>query len=170
MLKIIPEYFFGFDDDRLETIIGNLLKKRSASLATAESCTDGYIAHLITSVPGSSDYYKGGVIAYSNEIKENELGVRKESLARHGAVSEEVVTEMADGVRRKYNAHYAVATSGIAGPGGGTPEKPVGTTWIAIASPGKTIAYRYLFGEGRDRNIRRTALQAMNLLRKELLL
>ena len=169
LLKIIPEYFFGFDDDKLEVIVGDLLKRRSASLATAESCTGGYIAHLITSVPGSSNYYKGSVIAYSNKIKESELGVLRESLINFGAVSEQVVREMAEGVRKKFNTTFAIATSGIAGPDGGTPEKPVGTTWIAIATPEKTIAHKYLFGEGRDRNIRKTALQALNLLRKELL-
>jgi nicotinamide-nucleotide amidase len=169
LLKIIPEYFYGFDDDKLEIIIGDLLIKKSAKLATAESCTGGYIAHLITNVPGSSRYYKGSIIAYSNEIKENELGVSRESLIKYGAVSEEVVTQMANGVRKKFNTDYAIATSGIAGPDGGTLEKPVGITWIAIATPEKTVALKYLFGEGRDRNIRKTALQAMNLLRKELL-
>ena len=169
LLKIIPEYFYGFDDDKLEIIIGYLLKKKSATLATAESCTGGYIAHLITSVSGSSKYYKGSVIAYSNEIKENELGVSRESLIEYGAVSEEVVKEMAEGIRKKFGVDYALATSGIAGPDGGTSEKPVGSTWIAIVTPEKTIASQYLFGEGRDRNIRRTALQALNILRKELL-
>lgn len=168
LLKIIPEYFFGFDDDALEVIVGELLRKRSATVATAESCTGGYIAHLITGVPGSSGYYKGSIVAYSNEIKENELGVKREDLARHGAVSEEVVTAMANGVRERFRTDYAMATSGIAGPDGGTPEKPVGTTWIAIATPERTVAYKYLFGEGRDRNIRKTALQALNLLRKEM--
>jgi nicotinamide-nucleotide amidase len=169
LLKIIPEYIYGFDNDKLEVIIGDLLQKTSATLATAESCTGGYIAHLITSVPGSSRYYKGSIIAYANEIKENELGVRREILIKFGAVSKEVVKEMANGIRKKFSTDYAVATSGIAGPDGGTPEKPVGTTWIAIATPEKTVAYRYLFGEERKRNIRKTALQALNLLRKQLL-
>jgi nicotinamide-nucleotide amidase len=168
LLKFIPEYFYGFDDDKLEIIIGDLLHKKSATLASAESCTGGYIAHLITSIPGSSKYYKGGIIAYSNEIKENELGVSRESLVKFGAVSEEVVTEMANRIRKKFNTDYAIATSGIAGPDGGTPEKPVGTTWIAIVTPDKTVAFRYLFGEERERNIRKTALQALNLLRKEI--
>jgi nicotinamide-nucleotide amidase len=170
LLKIIPEYFYGFDNDKLEVIIGELLEKKSATLATAESCTGGYIAHLITSVPGSSNYYKGSIIAYSNEVKENELGVQHETLVKFGAVSEEVVKEMADGIRKKFNTDYAIATSGIAGPEGGTTEKPVGTTWIAIANPLRTVAYRYLFGEERERNIRKTALQALNLLRKDLVL
>ena len=168
--KLIPEYIYGFDNDKLEVIIGDLLQRKSATLSTAESCTGGYIAHLVTSVPGSSRYYKGSIIAYSNEVKENELGVKLETLLKYGAVSEEVVIEMADGIRKKFSTDYAIATSGIAGPDGGTQEKPVGTTWIAIAAPEKTIAYRYLFGEERERNIRKTALQALNLLRKELLL
>jgi nicotinamide-nucleotide amidase len=167
--KLIPEYIYGFDDDKLEGIIGELLQKKSSSLSTAESCTGGYIAHLITSIAGSSKYYKGSIIAYANEIKEMELGVKPETLLKFGAVSEEVVKEMANGIRKKFNTDYAIATSGIAGPDGGTLEKQVGTTWIAIASPVRTVAYHYLFGEERERNIRKTALQAMNLLRKELL-
>jgi nicotinamide-nucleotide amidase len=167
--KIIPELIFGYDDDKLEIIVGELLMKLSATLATAESCTGGYIAHLITSVSGSSGYFKGSIIAYSNEIKEAELGVRHKSLAEHGAVSEEVVIEMAEGIRKKFGTDYAIATSGIAGPDGGTPEKPVGTTWIAIATPGKTVAQKFIFGEDRGRNIRRTTLTALNMLRKELL-
>jgi len=170
LLKIIPEYFYGFDNDKLEAIIGELLLKNSASLATAESCTGGYIAHMITSVPGSSRYYKGSIIAYANEVKENELGVEHQTLMKYGAVSEEVVKEMAAGIRKKFSTDYAIATSGIAGPDGGTLEKPVGTTWISIATPEKTVAYRFLFGEERERNIRKTALQALNLLRKELVL
>jgi nicotinamide-nucleotide amidase len=168
LLKIIPEYFYGFDNEKLEVITGELLRKKSVTLATAESCTGGYIAHLITSVPGSSKYYKGSIIAYSNDIKENELEVERESLIEFGAVSEEVVKEMATGIHKKFDVDYAIATSGIAGPDGGTPGKPVGTTWIAIATPVKTVAYHYLFGEDRERNIRKTALQALNLLRKEI--
>jgi nicotinamide-nucleotide amidase len=170
LLLIIPEYIYGFDNEKLEVIIGQLLHKKSASLATAESCTGGYIAHLITSVTGSSMYYKGSIVAYANEVKENELGVKHETLMKFGAVSEEVVKAMANGIRKRFNTDYSIATSGIAGPDGGTPEKPVGTTWIAIATPEKTVAYRYLFGEERERNIRKTALQALNLLRKEILL
>ena len=170
LIKIIPEYFYGLDNDKLEAIIGELLLRKSATLATAESCTGGYIAHLITSVPGSSGYYKGSIIAYANDVKENELGVKHESLLKYGAVSEEVVKEMANGIRKKFRVDYSIATSGIAGPDGGTSEKPVGTTWIAIATPEKTVAYNYFFGEERERNIRKTALQALNLLRKELVI
>jgi len=167
--KIIPEYIYGFDDESLEEIVGGLLTAMGSTLATAESCTGGYIAHLITSIPGSSGYFKGSVVAYSNEVKENELDVNPESLLKFGAVSEPVVREMATNIRRRFNVDFAIATSGIAGPAGGTAEKPVGTVWIAIATPTKVIAGKYLFGENRERNIRRTALQALNLLRKAII-
>ena len=166
---LIPEYIFGYDDDTLEAIIGKILKKKHATLATAESCTGGYIAHLVTSVPGSSAWFKGSVVAYSNEIKENILGVNPASIKAYGAVSKQVVTEMAISLQARFNAGYVIATSGIAGPDGGTPEKPVGTTWIAIATPGEVFAMQFLFGDSRDRNIRRTTLQAMNMLRKKLM-
>jgi nicotinamide-nucleotide amidase len=168
-LKIlIADYLFGYDEDTLEGIIGKLLKDRNATLATAESCTGGYIAHLITSIPGSSSWYKGSIVAYANEIKRNLLGVPEQDIEKFGAVSLEVVTSMAKSVRNMFGVDYAIATSGIAGPDGGTPEKPVGTTWIAIATPNEITATCYTFGDSRDRNIRRTALQALNLLRKKL--
>jgi nicotinamide-nucleotide amidase len=165
---LIPKYIFGQDSDKLEEIIGKLLTSNGKTLATAESCTGGYISHLITSVPGSSNYFKGSVVAYSNEIKEKELDVEPDSLNQYGAVSEKVVSEMASGIRKRFNTDFAIATSGIAGPDGGTDEKPVGTTWIAIATPDGVTASLFLFGENRERNIRKTALQALNMLRKEL--
>ncbi len=165
---LIPEYIFGYDDDLLEDICGKLLKKKNFTMATAESCTGGLIAHLITSIQGSSEYFKGSVVAYSNEIKQLELGVKSQSLNKFGAVSEDVVKEMATGIQNKYKTDFAIATSGIAGPGGATPDKQVGTTWIAIASPKKVIAEKFLFGDNRERNIRRTAITALNLLRKEI--
>lgn len=169
LLPLIPKYFYGYNNDQLYEIIGELLRDKKQSLSTAESCTGGYIAHLITSVAGSSDYFKGSVVAYANEIKQQLLGVKEKSLIDFGAVSELVVKEMAEGVRQKFTTDYAIATSGVAGPGGGTEEKPVGTTWIAIATPNKTITQHFLFGEHRERNIRKTALTALNMLRKELL-
>ena len=169
LLTIIPDYFFGFDNDQLSEIVGELLRKKGQSVSTAESCTGGYIAHLITSIAGSSDYFRGSVVAYANEIKQQELDVKKKSLIDFGAVSEAVVKQMAEGARKKFQTDFAIATSGIAGPGGGTEEKPVGTTWIAISTPEKTIAQHYLFGEHRERNIRKTALTALKMLRKELL-
>jgi len=167
--KIIPGAIFGYDEDELHVITGKLLRDKNQTISTAESCTGGYIAHLITSVAGSSDYFKGSVVAYANEIKQHVLGVKEKSLIDFGAVSEAVVKEMAEGVRQKFNTGYAIATSGIAGPGGGTKEKPVGTTWIAVATPDKTIARHFLFGEHRERNIRKTALTALNMLRKEII-
>lgn len=167
--EIIPDLIFGYDDDTLEKVTGDLLKKNNLSLSTAESCTGGYIAHLITSVPGSSDYYQGSVVSYSNTIKENFLYVKKQILTDYGAVSEPVVIQMAKSVREQFKTEYSVATSGVAGPDGGSEEKPVGTTWIAIAGPRKLIARKFLFGEHRGRNIRKTALQALNMLRNEII-
>ena len=164
----IPELIFGYDDDTLEKIIGSYLKNKNQTVSTAESCTGGYVAHLITGVAGSSDYYKGSVIAYSNEIKEKLLGVKHESLENYGAVSEEVVKQMAVGAQKKLQTDFALATSGIAGPDGGTKEKPVGTVWIACATPEKVITEKFLFGEHRGRNIRKSALAALNMLRLEL--
>ncbi|MCB0804277.1 MAG: competence/damage-inducible protein A [Bacteroidales bacterium] len=164
--KYIPGEIIGPEDEKLEMVIGNLLRERGQTLCTAESCTGGTIAHLITSVAGSSDYFKGAVVAYANEIKQNLLDVKEKDLINHGAVSSQVVRQMAEGARQKFGTDYAIATSGIAGPGGGTDEKPVGTIWIAIATPGETLVKHYQFGDDRHRNITRTALTALNLMRK----
>jgi len=168
MEALIPQYIYGYDEETLEEIIGKLLLEKKATLATAESCTGGYIAHLVTSVPGSSGYFRGSVVAYSNDIKEHTLGVLPESLSKYGAVSETVVAEMAIGAQTRLEADYVIAVSGIAGPEGGTAEKPVGTTWIAIATPDSVVTRHVLLGDHRERNIRRAALQALNMLRKEL--
>jgi nicotinamide-nucleotide amidase len=167
--KIIPDFIFGYNDDTMELVVGMLLRKLKMTVSTAESCTGGYIAHLITEVPGSSDYFIGSVVAYANKIKKDELGVKAESLERYGAVSEAVVCEMAEGIRKKFRTDFSVATSGIAGPDGGTKEKPVGTTWIAVATPEKVVSQKFLFGEHRGRNIQKAALAALNMLRMELL-
>ena len=166
--KLIPKFIYGYDLEKLEEIIGKLLLARKATLSTAESCTGGYIAHLITSVPGSSGYFAGSVVSYSNLIKEQELGVSKKDLLEFGAVSQQVVEQMALGIKKKYKTDYAIATSGIAGPTGGTPEKPVGTVWIAIASPKGAVSRKLLLGQDRKRNIVMTAFAALNKLRKEL--
>ncbi|MCD4697561.1 MAG: competence/damage-inducible protein A [Bacteroidales bacterium] len=166
--KILKDDIFGYDENTLEKVVGKLLNEKSLTLSTAESCTGGSIAQLITSVPGSSEYFKGGIVAYSNEVKQTLLGVKEQSLMDFGAVSETVAKQMAEGVREKLNSDYAIATTGVAGPGGGTGEKPVGTTWIAIASSSATIAKRYQMGDQRERNIQRTALTALNMLRKKL--
>lgn len=165
----VPDNVYGYDDETLELVTGRLLKERGATLATAESCTGGTIASMVTAIPGSSAWFRGSVVAYHNDIKVKALGVKPETLAMHGAVSREVVTEMALGARALFGVDYAVATSGIAGPDGGTGQKPVGTTWIAIAGPAGVTAEHHLFGNDRGRNIRRTSLQALNLLRKKIL-
>ncbi len=167
--KIIPELIFGFDDETLEMVVGRLLKERKLLIATAESCTGGYIAHLITSIPGSSDYFMGATVSYANKVKVIELEVEANDIEVCGAVSEVVVSQMALGARQKFGTDFALAVSGIAGPGGGTREKPVGTTWIALATPDKVITKKFLFGEHRGRNIRKAALAALNMLRLELL-
>jgi len=163
--QIIPNHIFGYDDIELETVIGQLLKERNKSLSTAESCTGGAIAALITSVAGSSAYYNGSVITYSNQLKNEQLNVSNLILENQGAVSQEVVEKMAQSVREKLKTTYSIAVSGIAGPGGGSDEKPVGTTWIAIASEDKVISKLFLFGEHRGRNITRASLSALNMLR-----
>ncbi len=155
-------------EDALEKQVGNLLRSKGATLATAESCTGGEIARLITSVPGSSDYFKGGVVAYANEIKVNVLGVCPEDLEREGAVSESVVLKMAQGVQRLMKTDYAIATSGVAGPGGGTEEKPVGTVWIALATPEQVVAQKFLFSFTRERNVAKATAKALEWLLKEM--
>ncbi len=165
---LISEIIFGYDDDSLEEVIGKLLLKNKKTVSTAESCTGGYIAHLITSIRGSSRYFEGAVVSYSNRIKADLLGVSAETLEKKGAVSREVVVEMAEGAKAALGTDYSLAVSGIAGPDGGTEEKPVGTVWLALAGPGKTEAALFHFGEHRGRNIRRSALAALNILRLRL--
>lgn len=169
LYETVGEYIFGEETDTLEKNVGLLLKGKEKTLATAESCTGGYIAHLITSVPGSSAYYTGSVVSYANQIKINELGVNPETLNTVGAVSEDCVKQMAEGVRKKFNTDYAISTSGIAGPDGGSAEKPVGTVWIAISSKTKTTAKQFNMGDNRERTIQRTAIQALDMLRRMLL-
>ncbi len=169
MMEKIGEYVYGKNGDTLEQIVGDLLRKRGETLSTAESCTGGMVSHLITSVPGASDYYKGSVISYANEIKIRELDVDEKEIKKQGAVSREVVEQMAAGVSKKLNTGYAIAISGIAGPSGGTPEKPVGSVWIAVKSPEKTVAEKFIFGFTRMENITRAAYTSLNMLRKLLL-
>jgi nicotinamide-nucleotide amidase len=167
--KIIAPYIYGYEEEKLEQLVGDLLRKRGEKLGLAESCTGGYISHLITSVPGCSDYYEGSVVTYSYEQKERLLGVKRGTLEKFGAVSREVVSEMAAGAISKLKVHHAIAVSGIAGPTGGTPDKPVGTVWIAVATGGKVFAEKFVFGHQRDRNIEISADTALNMLRKLLL-
>jgi nicotinamide-nucleotide amidase len=165
---IIPGVIVGYDEEQIESVIGKLLLEHHKTVSTAESCTGGYIAHLITSVAGSSGYFKGSVIAYSNEVKISLTGVSDSSLKEFGAVSEQVAIEMAIGIKNSLMTDYSVATTGIAGPTGGTSVKPVGTTWIAISTPEKTFARHFMMGDNRERNIRKTAIMALDMLRKEL--
>lgn len=167
--KVIPHYIIGSEDDSLESVTGTLLKTRGETLATAESCTGGNIAHRFTAMPGASEYFKGGVVAYSNEVKMALLGVDPESLNHYGAVSQSVAEQMAEGVRRATGATYGISTTGIAGPTGGTPEKPVGTVWMAVATPNGVFSRRMVFGSVRSQNIERASSNCINLLRLQLL-
>jgi nicotinamide-nucleotide amidase len=166
--KLIPDQIFGYENDTMEQVVGRLLREKHLTLSTAESCTGGFLAHLITSVPGASDYFLGSVIAYSNDVKHAFLGVSEESLRQFGAVSEQVVKEMAQGARQRFNTDLAISVSGIAGPDGGSIEKPVGTVWIGLASKAGITTQKFMFGEHRGRNIMRAALAALNLLRMKL--
>ncbi len=166
LLTIIPDDIFAFEDTQLEKVVGELLKERGLSVSTAESCTGGRISSALTSVPGSSEYFLGSVIAYSNDMKINFLQVKAEDIENYGAVSEQVVCQMAEGIRLKTKSDYGIATSGIAGPTGGSDEKPVGTTWIAVSSAEKCLARQFNFGEHRGRTIDRAVLTALNMLRK----
>lgn len=168
LYNTIPDLIYGEDEESFEAAIGSKLKEKGATLCTAESCTGGKIASMITSIPGSSAYYMGSVIAYDNTVKEDLLGVTPETLEKYGAVSRECVEEMAEGARRLLKTDYSVATSGIAGPDGGTREKPVGTIWIAVTSESGTKAQRYNFGTDRIININRFSVAALNLLWKEI--
>lgn len=151
LLPLIKDYVIALEDKPLEIILGELLKQKNSTIATAESCTGGRLAAALNAQSGSSEYYMGSVVAYANEVKEQVLGVEHDTLINHGAVSEQTVREMAEGVRRLMHTDYAIATSGIAGPTGGTEDKPVGTVWIAWATPQGTVAERYQFGVARLR-------------------
>ena len=165
---LIGKYMFAVEDTTLERVIGKLLTERKQSFVTAESCTGGYIAHLITSIPGSSQYFLGSTVTYANEAKSSLLDIPQELIHANGAVSEQVVKAMAKNVREKLGADYAISTSGIAGPSGGSEEKPVGTIWIAIASKNGVEAKVFQFGDNRERNIVRSAQSALMMLFKKL--
>jgi len=166
--QILENSIVAYEDIPVEQLVGNVLKVQMKMVATAESCTGGNIARSFTSLPGSSEFFKGSVIAYSNDVKTNILQVSTDDLEQNGAVSKKVVEQMAEGVRRLLKSDVAIATSGIAGPGGGTDEKPVGTVWIAVCSEAETISREFHFGTLRDQNIIR-ATQASLLMLKELL-
>jgi nicotinamide-nucleotide amidase len=162
--KYIGKYIYGEDGITIQESVGKILKSKKQTLSIAESCTGGYVSHLITSIPGSSDYFQGSVLAYSNNIKQEALQVNNDTLNRYGAVSEETVCEMANGIRNNYKTDYAIATSGIAGPGGGTEDKPVGTVWIAIADKKGTITKKYTILKDRMSNIKYASVAALVML------
>lgn len=164
--KLLPVEIYGYDNDTMASSIGKILLGKGEKLSVAESCTGGYIAHLITLTPGASAWFKGSITAYDNDIKINQLGVKRSIIEEYGAVSEETVTAMAEGVKKLLNTEYSIATSGIAGPDGGSPDKPVGTVWIAVSGPGKFLARKYVFGNNRERNIMRSSQTALQMLRQ----
>jgi len=166
---IIPEFIYGYGKDELPRVVGDLLKSNGLTLATAESCSGGFMAHLITSIPGSSAYYMGSSVTYSNESKTQLLNIPPSLIETHGAVSEPVVLAMVESVKKLFNVDCAIATTGVAGPGGGTPEKPVGTVWVGVSTPHETKAYVLKLGDNRLRTIEVAALSGLNLLRKGLL-
>jgi nicotinamide-nucleotide amidase len=165
---IAGEYIYGLGEEGLEISIGKLLKQKGLTLAVAESCTGGYLSHLITSVPGSSDYFLGSIIPYGYEIKMRQLGVKPEILEQNGAVSEPTIIEMANLVRAKFNTSIGVATSGIAGPGGATPDKPVGTVWIAYSDKHHTVTKKLQLSKDRMINIKMSSAAVLNLIRLNL--
>jgi nicotinamide-nucleotide amidase len=159
---------YSEEDDTLERCIGCLLKGTGKTVSTAESCTGGSIASLLTSVAGSSEYFLGSVVSYANSVKTGVLEVDEETLLQHGAVSSQCVAQMAEGVRKLTGSDFAIATSGIAGPGGGSNDKPVGLVWIGVSSQDSTETYSMVFKGDRKRNIERFAANALNILRKKL--
>lgn len=172
--KLIPEFVFGYEEFGQETptiqsIVVDLLLKINKTVSLAESCTGGHVAALLTSIPGVSSVFAGGLVPYSNIAKQNLLNVPPEIFEQFGAVSKECVLSMASNVLKKFNTDYSISISGVAGPSGGTPEKPVGFVWIGIASKNESEAFSFQFGDNRQRNISMTATTALNLLRKKLM-
>lgn len=168
LMPLIEKYVYAFNNETLEEAIGRLLKQNGKKVAFAESCSGGYISHLVTSVPGSSSYFQGGLIPYHNHFKNKLLKVDNETLIQKGAVSEETVIQMAKNVRDLFEADFGLASSGIAGPGGGWAEKPVGTVWIACASANGTITKKLQLTQDRMLNIQLTAVAVLNMLRMEI--
>lgn len=164
----VGRYVVAEEDIALEKALLNKMEDRGLTLSTAESCTGGHIAQLVTQHAGASVVYKGGAIVYANELKMSVLGVPAETLSRYGAVSEEVALAMALGAYERFGTDYSVAVTGVAGPGGGTPEKPVGTVWIAVAGPQGAKARRFTFGEKRQQNIERSAIAALTMILNEI--
>ena len=166
--NIIPGHIVGFEGATMQSLVHEIMRERGLTLATAESCTGGTIASLFTAMAGASAYFLGGVVAYANEVKRDVLGVNYDDIMTHGAVSETVARQMAEGVRRTTGADYAIATTGIAGPTGGSEAKPVGTVWMAVATPTHTVAVMRNSGLDRGQIISRASAYAIELLYKEL--
>jgi nicotinamide-nucleotide amidase len=166
---LLPDLIFGEEDESLQEVVGRLLRQQGKQFGTAESCTGGYVAHLITLVPGSSDYFPGSVVSYSYEMKSKLLGVKDSTLSSFGAVSAEAVCEMAEGARGTLGVDISLAISGIAGPGGGMPDKPVGLVWMAVSDGQRTLVAKHIFGRDRAKNIHLTGIFALNMVRKFLL-
>jgi nicotinamide-nucleotide amidase len=162
------KWIYGEGDDTLEGAVGRMLQDRGLTVATAESCTGGMVAHRLTDIPGSSSWVVGGVVAYSNSVKEAQLGVSSETLRAFGAVSRQTACEMADGVRQRLGARIGISTTGIMGPSGGSGEKPVGTFWMGISSERRTVALPLTLGNDRIRNKERASTAVLDLLRREL--
>jgi len=165
LYSIIPDIIYGEEEETMQNIVGKLCFDNNFTISTAESCTGGSIASIITSIPGASNYFLGSIVAYSNNVKVNLLKVSPETLQNKGAVSEEVVKQMVIGACNATNSDFAIATSGIAGPDGGTDEKPVGTTWIAVGNKLSQEAQCFCFGSNRERNIIRASASALNMMR-----
>ena len=168
LLKIIEKYIYGYDNDELESQVGILLNDQNKTIAISESCSGGYASHMITSIPGSSKYFLGSIIAYNNSIKENILGIDKKIIRDKGAVSKEVVEEMAKNIRIKFNSSIGLSVSGIAGPSGGSTKKPVGTVWIGLSDDKKTYSKKFQLTERRDVNIILSSICILNMLRLNL--
>jgi len=168
VLPLAGEYVYGYGDEPLEVVIGRTLSSRKLTISVAESCTGGYLSHMITSVAGSSAYFLGSMVPYDYQIKMRQLGVRPEVLEQYGAVSEPTIIEMANIVRAKFNTDIGVATSGIAGPGGATPEKPVGLVWIAYSDKHHTVTKKLQLSTERAINIKMASLAVLNLIRLSL--
>ena len=169
LLPLLGDYFVGWGDTTVQSAVAEMLLAKNATLSAAESCTGGALSAKFTAMSGASEYFWGGVVSYDNSVKENVLGVSRSNLDTYGAVSEQVARQMAEGVRRVCGTTYGVATTGIAGPSGGTPDKPVGTVWMAVATPTRTIAKVVVHGKIRAVNIERAATAAINMLRLEIL-
>ena len=168
LTRLIPEYIFAMQDQPIERTVFDMLLDKNMTFASAESCTGGNIAHVITLIPGSSDVFKGTAVTYATPMKTKVLGVPAEMIEKHGVVSQQVVESMAIGVRNLMEADFGVATTGVAGPSGGTEENPVGTVWIGVASPLGVVSKRFNFGKDRENVINRATIAAYEMLRQEL--